>query len=746
MQETIYKDEPFADDDEESVSLSEIFNTLWMRRRLLISVTLLISIIAVFFIFQLVPRFTATTQLLIGINSAKVVDIEDVISGNLSGDSAILAEMEVLKSRELALRVIDKLNLEQYAEFNPELKVPGFLAQFHPRHLIPQEWLELSGSKEIIEPTEEEALQRKKTIITNIFLGKLKVSQVKRSQIINLAYESESPKLAAEIVNMIADQYILGQLQAKFDATKKATDWLNDQLGDLKQKVEYSELAVESYRQTHGLLEVSKDKGLSQQQLSEINSQLIITRAERAEAQAKYNQVASILKTGKKIDMVSEVLKSALIQNLRSQEAEVQRNYSEMLVEYGKKHPKMIQMNAKLADIRAKIKTEVQKIAASLRNDLEVVRSREASIAASLKEIEGTTSGNKQQEVQLHALEREAQANRILFETFLSRFKETSSTQDIQQADARVISFAEPPLGASFPKKKLLLIVSVLGALFFAIVLVFVLEMLNPGVRSPEQVQELFHQPTLGIVPKVYEKMPVQDYLLEKPQSSLSEAINTLRVSLSVLSPDSKVKTLLITSSVPSEGKSTLSALIARQTAKSDQRVIMVDTDFRRPTMEKFFNLEKNTPGLSDLMANHDLQLKDVLVKDPKTGMFLLTHGTAAVINPTDIFASKRMHSMLNKLKASFDLVVMDAPPVMAVPDARVLSGLVDKVIFVVNWDETPRKVIKSALAQLQREGHHNLAGVVLQQVDLKQYGRYGGYGDSGYYYHYGQYGHYYTS
>jgi capsular exopolysaccharide synthesis family protein len=731
-------------DDGEEISLRAIFHTLWLRKRILLIVTGLLGSIAALVIFQLVPRYTAETQLLIGIDAAKVVDIEEVMTGDLSSDKAVLGEMQVLKSRELAHRVVNGLRLDQYEEFNPALKKPGFLAQFSVKNLLPESWQEAAGLIKIDDRSDDEKEQARLSTLTDTFLAKLKISQVLRSQVITVAYESENPKLAAKIANEIADKYIVGQMQAKFDATKKATDWLNDQLSELKQKVEISERAVEQFRREHGLVEVQKEVGLSQQQLADINSQLVIARAARAESEAKYRQVEAILRTGRDIDSVVEVLNSALISSLRGQEAEVQRKYSEMSVEYGKKHPLMIQMQAELGDIQAKIQSEVKKIAAGLRNSLEVASSREGSLASSLRQMEAKTGGNKQDEVQLRALEREAAANRALFETFLSRFKETASTQGIEQADARVISFAEIPLAPSFPKKNFLLSLSVIGSLFFAIVLVFALEMLNPGVRSPEQIQELFNLATLGIIPKVNDKLAPHDYLLQKPQSSLAEAVNTLRISLSLLNPDAKVKTVLVTSAVPGEGKSTLALLVARHSAKAGQRVVLVDTDLRRPSIEKALHIKVAQPGLTDLLMQHDLTLNDVLIGDDSCGMKILSRGKASFVNPTDLFASMRMRHILNELRTRFDLIILDSPPVMAVPDARVLTGLVDKTIFVLGWDSTPRNVVHSALHQLGRERDSNVAGIVLQQVNLQQYGRYG-YGDSGYYYHYGRYSQYYT-
>ena len=732
--------------DNTELSLSSFLNVLEVRRKLIISVTFLISLLALLTIYQLVPRYTATNQLLIGINSAKVVDIEEVLSGGMKGDTAVIGEMEVIKSRELAHKIIAHLHLDQYEEFNPKPKPPGFLDQFNPKNWIPETWKESLGTKALDTRTETEKQESQLNNLTNKFLSKVTVSQVKRSQVINIAVETQDPKLAAIIANEVADQYIVGQLQAKFDATKKATDWLNDQLGDLKQKLENSERAVENYRKNHNLVEVSKGTGVTQQQLSEINSQLISARAQRAEAEAKYQQVESITRNGQDIDSVAEVLNSGLISSLRGQEAEVQRKYSEMLVEYGARHPKMIQMQAELADIKAKIDTEVKKIAAGLRHSLDVARARENSLASSLQQMESKTAGNSQAEVELRALEREATANKVLFETFLGRFKETASTQGIEQADARVISFAEVPLGASFPKKNLMITVSILGALFFAIFLAFVLEILNPGIRSPEQVSQLFNLTTLGIVPKTVNiNIPVLQYLLEKPQSALAEALNTLRISLSLLNPDSDVKSVLISSALPSEGKSTLASLLSRHSAAAGKKVVLVDADLRRPTIAKMFDLDKKTLGLTDLLMNHTLTLTDVLVKDSATGLSLLTRGHAAFLNPSDLFASQRMKALLEQLKQEFDLVIVDSAPIMAVPDSRILAGLVDKILFVVNWDTTPKKVVATALHIFAKDGHNNLAGIVLQKVNLEQYGRYG-YGDSGYYYSYGRYKQYYTS
>jgi capsular exopolysaccharide synthesis family protein len=345
--------------------------------------------------------------------------------------------------------------------------------------------------------------------------------------------------------------------------------------------------------------------------------------------------------------------------------------------------------------------------------------------------------------VQLRALEREAVANRTLFETFLNRFKETSSTQGMQEADARIISKAETPLGPSYPNTRMMFMLSIILALFLASAVVYLLEMLNPGLRTPEDIDRFLNVPAIGLIPLVEGHDPF-DYILEKPQSSFSEALNTLRVSLILSDPDREVKAIQISSSVPEEGKSTLALCLARGAAKSGQKVALIDADLRRPSIEKKLGYSEKEKGLTDLIMAHDERVIDYLIKDEKSGLYILPKGGAEYINPADVFTSDRMKAIITELKEQFDLIIFDTPPVMAVSDARALAQQVDKNVFVVRWDHTPRKVVKAAIQQLV-SAENNLAGVVLQKVNLKQYGRYG-YGDSGYYYHYGKYGQYYSS
>jgi len=757
-QENLWVDQPghnyhMSDDStaEEPFPLFDYLQLLWFRRRLIIVVSLFIAIVGFIYVNQLKPVYTATSTMMIGSSETQVVDIEQVLSGELYENEAV----EVLRSRNLVEKVINNLSLMSYEEFNPALRVSedsffdSLLQNLNPRTWIPDGWETavteaISGEVQSIAPSEEEIAHRQLVKATDIFLSKLSVESVSRSSVLKVHFKSLSPVLAARIANELPEVYMLDGLQAKFDATEKATAWLTEQLADLKVQVSESERAVEIYREDHDLSK-STTSNIQSDQLSEFNSQLIVARADRAEIEARLAQLMRLQRTeGQGIEMAGDVLASKSIQLLRSQEGQAMRRVAELAVEYGAKHPLMRQAKAEIEDIKQRVAGEMNKIKLALENELELVRTREQSLRNSLRESEQQSSAQNKGAVQLRALEREAAANRVMYETFLGRFKETSSTQGMQTSDARVISVAEVPRGPSYPnKKRKLILITVLG---FAAGcgLVLGLYFMNPGMHSPEQVEKELGVRAIGLVPKVPGGVAPHQYLLEKPQSGFMEAINSLKVSLRLADPDGQHKVIQVTSSVPEEGKSSLVLSLAVAIAKEGKKVLVIDADLRRSTVQKTLGVEGKGLGLTDFVLASTEVPDEFISTHENTGIDFMRTGTARYANATDIFTSQRMQSILNVLKQRYDYVLLDTPPVMAVADARVIGQIADKTIFVVRWDKTPRKVARASIGLL-RKGHTDIAGIVLQQVDLKRYGKLG-YGDSGYYYHYGRYNKYYQS
>jgi succinoglycan biosynthesis transport protein ExoP len=751
-----------TEDNEQKLPLLDYLQLLWFRRKLIIAITLFVAVVSYIQVNEIKNVYTATSTMVIGLPESQVVNIQEVLSrGNSLGDVA--SEIEVLRSRVLAAKVIERLDLLNHPEFNPSLREPetslfDFLKYLNPKTWIPASWkktLKEAMGKETMrvvpaaaapaseQDAEEQKRNRRMATATNILISKLNVKAVDWGKVINITFSSLDPKTASRVANDFPEAYIVDQLEAKFEATEKANAWLTEQLQELETMVVDSERAVEFYRDEYGLAEGSGNT-LLDTQVSELSSQLIIARSQLAEVNARLTQLRRLLESGGQgAETAAEVMSSALVQQLRTQEAQALSRQSELSVELGPKHPRMLQVSAEIIEIRERIRDEVQRIAIGLEQEAEFARTRVASLETNLRAARGETSAQNKEAIQLRALEREAAANRTLYQTFLNRFKETSSTQGLESSDARIISAAEVPGWPSSPNRKKLLTQYILLGFFGACGLVLALQMLNPGMMTPEQVQQVLKEYVIGLIPISPNKAAPHDYVLEKPNSGLVEAINSLKFGLALSDPDHPVKAIQVTSSVPEEGKTTLAIALARVMAASGQKVVLIDGDLRRSSIGKKLNMPEKHKGLSDLVLAGDEPLAEFLLRDEKGNVDVIPAGTAKYANATDIFSSHRMEEIVAMLKSIYDLIIIDTPPVMAVADARIIGRIVDKTLFVVRWDKTPRKVARAAVEQLHR-AEVDIAGVVLQQVDLDRYGRMG-YGDSGYYYHYGRYGKYYS-
>ncbi len=743
---------PGGQSDEESLPYLEYAQVLWYRKWTIIAITLLVGIAGWVWANQQTPVYRAQSSMMIGSSSMSGMSPETAWMAYYARMQAP-DEIQVLKSRNMAEKVVERLDLLSYPEFNPGLAVskePGLFDWFRPREWVPDSWKDTFKAAMNRKPQkggmdnaiERDRAQRQRETAAAILMGGLQISNLQGSNVIVIGYLSTNPRISALIANEMPESYIISTLQAKYDATEKATKWLSEQLADLRQEVEDAEKAVELYRSEHGLTEAG-DTDLLAEQVSRLNSELIIARAERTEAEVHLRQVRQLTQQGEAgAEAAMRLLDSDVLSQLRTQELAVQQELSELAAEYGPKHPRMLQARAEFEQIQQRIDEELGKIETSLQSDLEFARAREDSLEASLRQSQQATSEQNRESIQLRALEREATASRTLFETFLEKFKQTSASEGMSESGARVLSKAQVPSSPIYPNVRRLTMMITLGGFVVAALLVLGLEALNPGITNPEQVEKQLSLHTLGIIPLSTNKVAVHDKPLDQPQSGFVEALNTLKVSLSLTAPDREPRVIQVTSSVPEEGKTSLALSMARLLAEKDQKVILVDADLRRSSVEKKLGLKTHGKGLTDFVLEHGAVPMDFLVKDPRSNLLIMPPGSAKFVNATDIFSSQRMKQIVEILRENADFVIFDSPPVMAVADARLIGRLADKTLFVIRWNKTPAKVVKAALKILRNSGTE-IAGVVLQSVDLKRYGQLG-YGDSGYYYHYGRYGQYY--
>lgn len=715
------------------VDIFAILRTLRKRLGVIVGITLGLTGLALVAVFQMTPLYTAETLILLDQQKTQVVDVESVMSG-LGGDSATVdSQVEILRSRSIARRVVEELKLTEDPEFNVDLKPVSILSWVSPRA-----WINYLLSNATTAETDPAVLQEA-TInrVVDVLVARTDVSRKGLTYVMSLKFTSENSSKSAKISNALADIYVVDQLEAKFDATKKANEWLSARLATLRTQVQDSERAAEIYRTENGLQDTGGTT-LNEQQLSELNAQLILARTNLAEKQAKYTRAKQILGSGGSIESVADVLQSQTISALRGQEAELARQQADLSSKYGPRHPSILNIDAQRKDIQRQIGREVQRIVGSIQNEASIAQSRVDSLQSSLNELKGTANMNNQAFVQMRELQREAEANKTVYESFLNRFKETSQQGGLQTPDSRVISEATLPLYPSFPRKGLVGAVALVLSAMFGIGVALLLERLDNSLRTSQEVEEflgLAHLVSLPLVPSEKgpngKKMLPQEYLINKPLSAYAESLRSLRSALALSNVDSPPKLLLFTSALPNEGKTTTSVAFARAAAESGLRVILVDCDLRHPSVHKALGGATPKAGLVELLAGK-VGMEDVLITDGMSPLSYIPVASGSA-NPPDVLSSMQMRRILDDLREKYDLVILDSAPVLPVSDSRVLSKLVDKTVFVVRWAETPKEAAAGGVREL-RNYSADIAGVVLSAVDTTKQAKYG-YGDGGYYY-----------
>jgi exopolysaccharide transport family protein len=732
------------------VDVKDLVAILRRRRGVIFGTVFVITSLALITGLQITPKYTAKALVMIDPRQAKVVDVQAVLQGLGTDAPTVETQVKVLKSRSHIEQVMESLGLFADPEFNravdrgptPVLPRFGSLGEILASWL-PDEWLiatglaeepQPSGSPVAAELVREAAIER--------FDDRYKVTQEGRSYVIGVSFTSTDPKKAAEIANRAAELYVEGQRRLKLDATVRASDFLGSRLDALKAEVQRAETAVAEFRKANKLVD-ARGSSLKEAQLADLSRELVTARAQLAETQAKLKLIKELRdRGGDELASVADVLNSQVIVDLRRQEAQLLREESELKTFYGERHPKMLNLINEKANLQAKVRTEVDRIIKNLDNDVKVAASRVAALERETAALGAQTAEQRELAVQLRQLEREAEASRQLYESFLQRFKETSEQQGIVESDARLISAASPPEKPSSPGPMLFGAVGFTASLMLGTLLALLLERLDSGLRTGRQVEEALGIPALGLVPRLdhlKRRQRPHQYLLAKPLSAYAESLRSIFTSLRLSNVDDPPKVVLVTSSLPQEGKTTLALSLASFAARSSQRVLLLDLDLRHPSIHRDLDLKPAT-GFVELMAG-EASLEDVIVHDEETGIDLLPIKKQTA-NPTDILGSQKMRSLLAELRASYDFVVIDSAPLLGVTDSKVAALLADKVLFVAKWEKTNVETARNGLQHLL-EIKAPVAGAVLTQVDIKRHAMYG-YGDVGQYY--GKYQRYYVN
>ncbi len=739
--------------------LADFIRIVRIRKRVIIGTAILVVALVSVAMLQMTPLYSATTSVMLDQRQNKVEDLNAVLSGLPTDPASVENQVQILTSRNLLGRVADKLHLDQDPEFNtPEksplgnllssigAKLPASVKAIPARWnaavspwikgMIPAAWY--SAPVPAAMSDEQKAVASKNAIIDRL-RATLSVSAQGRSTAIEIRCESPFPAKAAQICNTVGDSYVEDQLNAKFDATQEATKWLADRIQQLADEVKTTEAAVQTYKAENNLDDTGNGSSVVQQQLGQVNEQLVTARSDLAEQEARFARVAEMQKSGRAADIL-QVVASPLIGQLRSQQAELVRQQAELSTRYGPRHPKMLDIASQMKDLNAKIDEEVQRVAQTSASDVAVARARVKSLQDELNHLTASSQVQNKARVKLAELTAAATSSRSLYEAFLARFNQTEGQQDIQAPDARIISRAEEPKKASFPNHTLFLGIATPIGLMLGLMLAMTIERLDAGFRTVSQIERLIGLPVLTVTPELrkFAGSPA-DRIIEKPLSAFSESIRGLQLGLTLSNVDKHPKVIVVTSSVPNEGKTTIALSLARLSARSGRKTVVVDGDLRRPNIIDVARRKKQvTKTIVDVLSG-EAKLSECLLKDENSDLMMLP-ALRKTRNPADLLGSLAMERLVAQLREEFDVVIIDSAPLLPVNDTKVLARLTDAIVFVVQWEKTPREGVVQA-ARVLSDLAAPVAGIVLGRADDKRY-RYYNYGYRNYY----DYNKYYTS
>jgi polysaccharide biosynthesis transport protein len=704
----------------ETLDIVEYWHAIAKRRWSVLGLTALVAILATLIVFAIRPSYRATATILIEQGKSKVVSIEEVYNQGMANREYFQTQVEILKSEDLARRTVLKLNLVKHPDYDPR--------QLDEARI----WLPTDLFKEEKARTDDEVLKS----VVRKFRKNIQVQLVRNSQLAQISFISPDKQLAAKVPNAMADLYIEGDLEARVAMTQKATEWLRERMGELRTKVDASEKALQEYRERERIID-AKNVVLSgaSRQLEELTRSLVEARAKRAETESAYQQVQQIraAKGGSaSYEAIPAVIRHNLVQKMKEAESEAERKVSEFAKRYGPEHPRLIQVKSELDAAKENTRRQVEFVVAGIAREYEVAKANEVSVERALGQSKNDIQGLNRKEFQLGVLEREAQQNRNLYDMFVSRLKETSVSSDVQSTVARVIDPATVPSEAHAPKKLEIVSIATAIALVVAAMLALLLDRLANTLNSTSAVEQRLGVSALGVLQKI-KGMSKKGFISElaffnDTQSVFAEAVRTVRTSVLMSALDHPHKIVVVTSSVPEEGKTTLSFNLACALGQV-KKVLLIDADLRRPKVGRLVGRDSKAPGLADLVAGQ-AQVSQCVFFNEAAGIHILPAGTVPP-NPLELLSSRRFEEVVAKLKDAFDIVVIDSPPLQLVSDALVLAQHASSVIYVVKADGTPYQVAQNGIKRLRRV-NAPLLGVVLNQLDIekaeKYYGEYSGY------------------
>ncbi len=720
--------------DNDEIDLLALWKVIWQRKWNIIGLVFAVMMLITLVVFSVTPIYQAAATMMIEQKGARVLSIEEVYGVDGSSREYLQTQFELLKSRTLAENVVRKLKLHQHSEFDPAqqesplIDVSGLLESLASMEFLPG--TTPSDLEEDAPPTEAEIISD----VTEAFMERIEIEPVGRSQLVRIKVEMTDPATAAAAANALAEGFIEGQLSARMEMTLSATTWMNERLSELRVNLREAEGRLQAFRDQEGIVDVGGIKTVSANELSATNESMIEARRRRAEAESEYRQVEEMRDQGwERIASIPAVLSNPLIQKFKEKEATARARVDELSSRYGPRHPVMEAAMSDLNAAKASLKVQVEQIVASIERNYQLAVANEKSLRSSVDENIQQIQGISRKEFRVRELQREVDTSRTLLDAFMTRLKETSATSDMDTVNARIVDRAAVPDEPIKPKKALIVVLSGMLAGIFGVSLAFLMNALNNTFKSTDDIENKLNLPVLGVVPLTQDsdRKAMAHMFSENKDRSFAESMRTIRTSLLLSSLDDAHQVFVVTSSIPAEGKSTVSANLAYAFGQTE-KVLLIEADMRRPTMAKSFDFPAGTPGLANLVAGTADLPKTIHTVD---GIDIMTAGIVPP-NPLELISTKRFAQAIKVIRERYTRIVIDSPPIHAVSDALLLSTFADSVIYVVKSDSTACTLAEKGVGRLL-QGSAPVTGIVLNQVDIEKAKKHG-YEYGGYYDHYG--------
>jgi capsular exopolysaccharide synthesis family protein len=725
-------------------------------------------------ILATIPRYEAESQVILDVRNATVLNFDAVVSA-LPQFEVVRTEMDLMGSRAMAERVLDHLSPAQVKELADDgamaTAMSRFLSDTGPALLDQLRiWLRLPTSDTATAP----AAQGKdapasapgtpfpdREDLVNLIMQDLKVSNDGRSYTIHISFASPHPKLAAALADIYAEQYLANQLDSKADAMKRANELLSQRLVELRRELEESETAVETYRRAVGMLG-NQAGTIITQQITEINVQLAAARNQRIEAESRLRAVKAQIAGGGDPEALSDVMSSQAVQALRAREAELKRQQAQLSSQYTAKYPNAKALQTDVDALQSQIADEIKRVVGSLQNQVAIARNKELGLQGDLFRLETQFGQGSAAGVKLQQLQREADANRAVYDAYLNRIKEITEQQQLQSADARFVSRATVPGVPTYPRYRPILLLGVIAGGVVGVGLAFLGELFDQRLRSISEVEEATGLPVLALLPSLprLRLARPEDYVLRRGQrgSFFNEALRTTWAALLLIRdqaprgtsgliyvpgglpsfrrrrrPASAGIVIVVTSAVPNEGKTAFCLSMARSLSADGHKVLLIDGDLRHPGVAKSFG--SSMGGRMIELLEGKIELQDAVQLDGKSGAHYLTAPRDGS-HPQDVLNSIRTEIVLDRARRAYDIVLIDTPPILVAADAAIVAKFCDRCLFFVRWGSTSRDRVASALRRLVLY-NVKVTGIVLSHVNVRRHAQYAM--GEGYYRLYGQ-------